>query len=34
VWQSVFVGNIERLATGPEGETGEILDTVLVLKRF
>jgi hypothetical protein len=32
--QSVFVGNIERLATGPNGETGEVLDTVLVLKRF
>jgi hypothetical protein len=33
-WQSVFVGNIERLATGPNGEIGEFLDTVLVLKRF
>lgn len=32
-WESVFVGNIERLATGPAGETGEILDTVLLLKR-
>ncbi len=32
-WQSIFVGNIERLATGPNGETGDILDTVLVLKR-
>lgn len=32
-WQPVFVGNIERLATGPNGKTGEILDTVLALKR-
>jgi SAM-dependent methyltransferase len=31
-WTPVFVGNIERLATGPNGETGEILDTVLALK--
>jgi len=33
-WQSVFVGNIEQLATEPNGETGEVRDTVLVLKRF
>lgn len=32
-WERVFVGNIERLATGPNGETGQILDTVLRLKR-
>jgi hypothetical protein len=32
-WSSIFVGNIERLATGPNGETGEILDTVLALQR-
>jgi len=32
-WEAIFVGNIERVATGPNGETGEILDTVLLLKR-
>ena len=33
-WQPLFVGNIERLARGPNGETGNILDTVLALHRL
>lgn len=32
-WDPVFVGNIERLATGPNGETGLILDTIIALHR-
>lgn len=33
MWQRVFVGNLERAATGPSGQKAKVLDTVLALQR-
>jgi SAM-dependent methyltransferase len=32
-WERVRVGPVERLATGPNGETGALVDNVIVLRR-
>lgn len=32
-WRDVFVGNEERIATGPDGQEGSITDTIVCLER-
>lgn len=33
MWRQVFVGNLERKATGPSGQKATVLDTVLAVER-
>lgn len=32
-WTEVFVGSLERSATGPEGQTAQVIDAVVALER-
>jgi len=32
-WERVFVGNTERIASGPGGQTAPVLDTIIALRR-
>ncbi|MET1411211.1 hypothetical protein ABVF61_03030 [Roseibium sp. HPY-6] len=32
-WRDVFVGNEERIATGPDGQTSTVTDTIVCLER-
>lgn len=32
-WQQLFVGPVERIATGPDGQTAPVVDTVVAMER-